>query len=584
MTDADTPIAQLNPDRLLAKQGFSRKLRVGLLLDSLTLRAWQYEMLRQIVGSDYADIALLVLKGNTREQRGPLRSRLWSYYSSILYRIYRKLERCRPVGKSDGFVLKDGRDLLRDIPAMTVMPRTGRYSDWLSEEDVDKIKSHNLDVLIRLGFRILRGGVLKAAAYGVWSYHHGDSQTARGGPPGFWEVFENSPVIGSTLQILDDTLDGGRILFRSVASTDTLSVRRTCNNYYWKTLAFIPRKLKELHDWGEEEFFRQADELDGHPRFYSHRVHKTPRNGELLKLMTRFAGRYVNRKLHDALFDRQWILMYSLRDEMPQALETYHRIVPPKDRFWADPQVVHKDATYYVFLEEYLFATQKGHISLMTIDERGNQGQVVPILQRPYHLSYPFIFQWQGRYFMVPETRATGTISLYECVEFPYKWEFRHHLMENVSAMDTTLYFDGDRWWLFSAMISLAGASTSDELFVFYSDNPLSRRWIPHRRNPVISDARSSRPAGTLFRHKGRLYRPSQDCSRDYGFGVNINHVVTLNENRYHEETVQGIFPHWDKRLTGVHTFQHEHRLTIIDARLVRSKLARICGEPQCNR
>lgn len=558
-----------------ASNGFARKLRVGLLLDSLTLRAWQYEMLRQIGESDYADVALVVLKGNPGEKPGPLKSRLWSYSSSMLYRMYKTLEACRPVGDPDSFLIKDGHDLLKEAPTLTVLARMGRYSDWLSDEDVEKIKSHNLDVLIRLGFRILRGGILKAATYGVWSYHHGDSETARGGPPGFWEVFQNSPVIGSTLQILDETLDGGRVLFRSVAGTDPLSVRRTCNNYYWKTMAFIPRKLKELHDCGEEEFFSHAAELDGHPRFYSNRVYKTPRNGELLKLMTGFAGRYANRKLHEALHFWQWILMYSIRDEMPQMLEKYQRIIPPKDRFWADPQVLYKDNMYYVFLEEYPFAAKKGHISLMTIDEKGSCGPVTPILQMPYHLSYPFVFQWEGRYFMVPETRAIKTISVYECVEFPYKWEFRQHLMKNVLAMDATLFFDGNRWWLFAAMSSLAGASASDELFLFYSDSPLSREWIPHRRNPVLSDARTSRPAGKLFRHNGRLYRPSQDCSRDYGFGVNINHVMTLNENRYQEQTVQGLLPNWDHNITGVHTFQHEHGLTIIDARLIRSKFAR---------
>lgn len=572
MTHANTAIVSIDPAIAPVTIGFARKLRVGLLLDSLTLRAWQYEMLRQIAGSDYAEVALVVLKGDPGETPGPLWFRMQAYYSSMLYRIYRTLESCRPLGEPDAFLTRDGSALLENVPTIKVMTQTKNYSDWLKDEDIEKIKSYDLDVLIRVGFRILRGGVLHAARYGVWSYYHGDSQTALGGPPGFWEVLQNSPIAGSALQILNDTLIGGKVLFRSVSATDPLSVRRTCNHVYWKTLAFIPRKLKELHDIGEKEFFRQVDELDGHPAFYCNRIYKTPKNGECLKGTARFAGRYVTSKLRDALTYRQWILMYSMRGEMPQMLEKYRRIIPPKDRFWADPHVIHKDSKYYVFVEEYPFLAEKGHISLLTIDEQGNASPAVPIVQMPYHMSYPFVFLWEGRYFMVPETRAIKTISLYECVEFPHKWEFRHNLMENVLARDSTLYFDGNRWWLFTAMSPLMGAAGPDELFLYYSDDLFSRNWIPHRRNPVISDVRTSRPAGKLFRHNGRLYRPSQDCSRDYGFGVNINHVVALNENRYQEEMVQGLFPHWDKKITGVHTFQHEDQLTIIDARLVRNK------------
>ena len=70
-----------------------------------------------------------------------------------------------------------------------------------------RLRIHNLDVAISFGFRILKGRALRIAKHGVWSYHHGDNHINRGGPAGFWEVLEGSPVIGSVLQVLDEDLD-----------------------------------------------------------------------------------------------------------------------------------------------------------------------------------------------------------------------------------------------------------------------------------------------------------------------------------------------------------------------------------------
>ena len=87
-----------------------------------------------------------------------------------------------------------------------------------SLEKIKSIKKYNLDVLIRFGFKILRGKILKSSKYGVWSYHHGDNNENRGGPAGYWEVFEGHHITGSVLQILNEDLDNGQILYRSFSA------------------------------------------------------------------------------------------------------------------------------------------------------------------------------------------------------------------------------------------------------------------------------------------------------------------------------------------------------------------------------
>ena len=132
----------------------------------------------------------------------------------------------------------------------------------------------------------------------------------------------------------------------------------------------------------------------------------------------------------------------------------------------------------------------------MEIDEEGRWKQPYPVLERPYHLSYPFVFEHDGNTYMLPETAANGTIELYECEEFPHRWVLKKTMMEGVYAVDSTLHFHEGRWWLFTNIRDNEGASSDDELFLFFADSPLAENWTPHPLNPIVSDASCARPAG----------------------------------------------------------------------------------------
>ncbi len=223
-------------------------------------------------------------------------------------------------------------------------------------------------------------------------------------------------------------------------------------------------------------------------------------------------------------------------------------------------------------LSDYLFEEQKGHISLLIIDGDGNYDNPVKVLERPYHMSYPFVFEWENELHMVPETGGNRTVELYRCTEFPYKWELVMNLMENVEAYEATLFYHGNKWWIFANMIENRGASSWDELFLFHSENLLSTDWIPHPLNPVISDVKSARPAGKIFEQNGKLYRPSQNSSVRYGYGFNINEITTLDEHEYLEQVIAVAEPKWNKDILATHTFNYDHGLSVIDGLMRRRR------------
>ncbi|HDQ45024.1 MAG TPA: hypothetical protein ENN17_05920 [bacterium] len=178
---------------------------------------------------------------------------------------------------------------------------------------------------------------------------------------------------------------------------------------------------------------------------------------------------------------------------------------------------------------------------------------------------------------MIPETRLNKTIELYECTDFPLKWEFRMNLMENVDAVDTTLFFHHQKWWLFTCILqdreSLFNSDLYyDALYLFYSDSLFSEDWIPHPLNPVVTDVRKARPAGRIFVDSGKIIRPSQDGSLCYGYGYRLNEITRLNEKEYMESEVEFIRPDWKKSIIATHTFNQDNTYTVGDAVKRRSK------------
>ena len=117
------------------------------------------------------------------------------------------------------------------------------------------------------------------------------------------------------------------------------------------------------------------------------------------------------------------------------------------------------------------------------------------------------------------------------------------------------------------------GASFSDELHLFFSDKLISNKWKPHPMNPIISDTRNSRPAGKIFKKNGRIYRPSQNSSKRYGYGFNINEITRLSETDYIEIRRGNVLPKWSKNLLGTHSFSNDKDLTFIDVKVRRSRL-----------
>jgi len=553
----------------------NKKLRIGIMLDDFHVPMWEYTMFQNIINSDYAEISLVILNSNEKPitENKSLVSKVVNNRGRILHlAVRRTLEIIyetlidRNTQLPDAKKNQNSEHLFSETPIIDVNTIQNQRSDVFFDSDILEIRNYKLDIMVRCGFRILRGDILNAAKYGIWSFHHGDNNKNRGGPAGYWESMEGWPETGSILQILTEDLDNGRVLYRSYSCTESMSLTDNASNYYWKSLSFLTRKMQELHRVGGEIFLQQANENNKHPSFYSERLYVNPTNLELARLVSGKVLKKIKLLYENKFMMEQWILLFHLKNEFSSSLWRYQKIVPPKDRFWADPHIIYRNDKYYIFHEEYLYDSGKGRIAVITMDSNGNYADPEVVLEKPYHLSYPYVFEYENEYYMIPETQATRTIQLFKCTEFPAKWEFQLNLMENIEAVDSTLVRHEGKWWLFANVTEYEGASSWDELFLYSSDDLFSTDWTPHPANPIVSDCKSARPAGRLFQQNGTLYRPSQNCSHRYGYGFNLAEVKQLNETSYKEDVVTRVEPNWDKSIVGTHTFSRVNSLHVVDA------------------
>ena len=121
------------------------------------------------------------------------------------------------------------------------------------------------------------------------------------------------------------------------------------------------------------------------------------------------------------------------------------------------------------------------------------------VLERDYHLSYPYLIEEGGELYMVPESARHQSVEVYRCVDFPLRWKLERTLLDGLRLVDATLHRGPDRWWMFANAAASGSRVFDDELHLFHAEHLLGD-WRPHRRNPVKSDARCARSRSTSAR------------------------------------------------------------------------------------
>lgn len=530
------------------------RLRVGVFADAALQPRWIVEALARAAASQCAEIALVATAAHGKAARAPL---LWRAY-------------CR----ADRAVFGDGRDWSGERDVNLIVPRERRIVRDEAGAWHARVAQARLDVAFVLG-EANDDEAAAHARFGAWRFFFGEAQGASEPLAALREVLDAHPVTASGVRIRLGRGRPDRIAYQSWARTFPFSLSKSRDALFAKTTQFLVRALQDLHAGGEKWL------LEGTEPARARAAERLPSTAEALRHISLLGARVARRAAEKALTVEEWSIAYRFSDDESWngSLEGFHRLEPPKGGFWADPFPIQVDGRNYIFFEELPMGASKAHISVVEVDRHGRASKPVKVLERDYHLSYPFLVEEDGQLYMIPETAHNRTVEIYRCVEFPAKWKLERVMMKDVFCADATLHREDGRWWMF-ANAAPHGADVNDELCIFTSDRLLGD-WEPHRRNPVKSDVRSARPAGRLFRHGNRLYRPGQIGAPHYGAGIALHRVTRLTRDEYVEEEDRRIVPPADdgvrgqgtsRKVLGIHTINRAGDLSVTDAFMRRPR------------
>ncbi|MCC9624386.1 hypothetical protein LPB41_22105 [Thalassospira sp. MA62] len=424
--------------------------------------------------------------------------------------------------------------------------------------DIEKVKQADVDLLVRAGSGILKGEILKICPNGVISFHHADNDINRGTPPGFWEVYHQHPRTGFIIQRLTEELDGGDVLYKGYIPTSW---------FYSLNLAKIYEVSNRfLHDV-LEDLTSDSPQLKTHKKVpYDGRLYSTPNVLQIFHYLFKTSG-ILAEKVYSKITGRshRWGVAYQFTETWNDVtLWRSHKIPNPKNRFLADPFPIKQNGRHYCFVEDFDYATHKGKISVyeMTEDHCQELGEA---LTEEFHLSFPYLFEYEGGLYMCPETHEAREIRLYRCVNFPLEWELHTTIMKDVSASDSVIFFHEDRWWLLTNIDESPVGDFNSQLHVFSNSTPLSDDWTPHQGNPVIFDPLRARNGG-LIRDGSDIFRIYQRQDFDfYGKGLGVAKLLTIEEGTYCEEVQFEINPEFFTSIEGTHTYNYCDGLLVFD-------------------
>ena len=522
-----------------------QRLRVGVFSDAALQPRWIVEALARAGAAESAEIAVVAI----HEKPGPSQV-------PLLWRAYRRADRALFGSAADWTGSRDLQLLVSNERRVAV---GADERCWKA-----RIRDARLDVAFAVG-DVDDSKLEGLARYGVWRFCFGEHQGTSEPLAGVREVVSASPVLASGIRIHQGGDTPDRIACPSWGPTFPFSVTRSRDAVFAKTVEFLTRALRDLQlggarwlEHGTEPARARAGE-------------SFPGASGLVRAIATMGSRVAQRAAERAFTVGEWSIAYRFAAEEPWSgsLDGFHRLAPPKGWFWADPFPIEREGRHYIFFEELPLGAPRAHISVVEVDRDGHASTPVKVLERDYHLSYPFLVEEGGELYMIPETAHNRTVEVYKCVDFPTQWRLERVLLEDVYCADATLHREDGRWWMF-ANSAAVGEEINDELHLFTSDTLLGD-WKPHRRNPVKSDVRSSRPAGRLFRSAEGLFRPGQICTPIYGSGIALHRVTKLTTDAYSEEEERRIVPESDSIL-GIHTINRAGDLSVTDAFVRRAR------------
>ncbi len=547
--------------------------KIGIFIESANCDKYLYETIRKLSKSDYVELFFLLYSGAPKRRiffdkikfkirtDGLLKTLELSFFKAIFYIEYKILsifsadvKKLNATSIIDKFIKNR---IIRLNPIYSENERIVRYSD----ADIDKIESLGLDIILKgNASSILKKKIINCAKDGIISFDYGDNRWNRGGLAAFWEVYLRKSSTGFTIQILKEEIGGGKVIFRGNMQTQ----RSYTENILFLYKESAPYMAKIILEYAVNNKFPEKEQ-----KFhFEGSILKTPSFIQSISYLFRTGTLFILLAIERLILrkHKRWNVAYIKSDWHNANLKKGVRIKNPKNHFFADPFVITKNNRTICYLEDYSYKRKRACIAAVELIDEKNYRILGSVIEEPFHMSFPFLFEYKKELYMVPETIKANSIRLYKCVEFPLKWEYQKNIISNVSVADTMIFENNQKWWLLCNMNIAGLADHSSTLYAFYNASPLADNWIAHKSNPLIYNSKIARNAGIL--NVGGKFpiraRQKQDFNA-YGKSLTLARITELNQSSFKEEEIGRIYPDFFDKIVGCHHIHSNGAYSVYD-------------------
>jgi hypothetical protein len=554
-----------------ASGSMSSKLKVGLLLDSEISSQYVYDLAKWAQTQENMSLSHLIVQKADATGKGEAGDAAVSSSQGLLSRIraasfalivkvenlrIKKIKRFKHYENHlEPFNLKQ---IVPESVKITPIAATGESGFHYSAEDIQKIKELDLDVLVHCGSGKLCGEILNSSRFGVISFCYSDIRTIRGAPPGFWEAFYKQDHTGFTILHRTGDSNGGKILKRGRFRTKSFFLLNQAD-LYTKSGVYLKEVLSYI---AANRTLPPAEESLP----YFNPLYGPPNLAEQFRYVMQVVSSLFRNAINASLLKRdyRWAVAFQHSDWKNLDMGQANKIRNRPHHYLADPFAISEGGREYCFAEDYDYKTGRGCICVYEL--KGNTAERLgDAIVEPFHMSFPYLFRFDSKLYMCPETSEKEEIRLYESVKFPLEWKLSKTLMSNVSAVDSMIFERDGLWWLLTNIDPTKTGSHYSELFAFYSDHPIEGEWHPHPKNPLLIDSSKGRNGGILFDDRW-IYRVSQKQGFDtYGKAFAINKIKVLNREEYSETEVCSVDPNFFPKLQGCHHMNSNGTITCFD-------------------
>jgi hypothetical protein len=226
---------------------------------------------------------------------------------------------------------------------------------------------------------------------------------------------------------------------------------------------------------------------------------------------------------------------FALPENVSNPVLTREDVSDVQAAFVADPFMLKTHHSWHLFFEVMNQQTRKGEIGLASSENALQWTYQRIVLAEPFHLSYPYVFEWMGDYYMVPESYQARSIRLYKAMRFPTHWSLVTTLLSGGVFKDPSIFHYHNTWWMFA---ETNPHHKNNTLRLYYADD-LSGPWHEHQQSPIIAEnPHFARPGGRVLVLNDRVIRYTQDCYPVYGTQVHAFQVTELTKHHYQEKRV----------------------------------------------